>query len=169
MSHIQITGVNLICRAELRSNRCFKDPGILLLSESASQSGGLVCILQVIVITELPSHVLKMQCSCKHRHRHKYIPRAPQCLSPRWNWDTPPPLPQARVYPPFPPYQKGGTRSPGVRGRGSPNSDDWRKSLALCLLCGLRVYDSRTLLGPRSTDPGFKPRGLETTRYSAGF
>jgi hypothetical protein len=25
-----------------------------------------------------------------------------------------------------------------VRGCGNPNSDDWRKSLALCLLCGVR-------------------------------
>jgi hypothetical protein len=24
-----------------------------------------------------------------------------------------------------------------VRGWGSPNSDDWRKSLSLCLLCGI--------------------------------
>jgi hypothetical protein len=26
--------------------------------------------------------------------------------------------------------------SPAGEGWGSPNSDDWRKSLALCLLCG---------------------------------
>ncbi len=49
---------------------------------------------------------------------------------------TPPtPLPQASV--PFPPDQRvGGQTSLRLRGRGSPNSDDWRKSLALCLLCG---------------------------------
>ncbi len=34
-----------------------------------------------------------------------------------------------------PPELKGGTHSPVVRGWGRPNSDDWRKSLALCLLC----------------------------------
>ena len=43
-----------------------------------------------------------------------YIPREPQCQSPRPNWDSPPPLPQANV-----------------------GADDWRKNLALCLLCGL--------------------------------
>ncbi len=48
------------------------------------------------------------------------------------------PLSRQRVCP-SPRNQGGG---PGghirlrVRGWGSPNSDDWRKSLALCLLCG---------------------------------
>jgi hypothetical protein len=31
--------------------------------------------------------------------RSTYIPRVPHCLSPRWNWDPPPPLPQASVLP----------------------------------------------------------------------
>ncbi len=36
-----------------------------------------------------------------------------------------------------PPQAKGGrAHSPAGEGWGSPNSDDWRKSLALCLLCG---------------------------------
>jgi hypothetical protein len=52
-----------------------------------------------------------------------------KCLSPRRNWD-PPPLSHKRVC--IPPEPKEGVR---VRGWGSPNSDDWRKSLALCLLC----------------------------------
>ncbi len=46
-------------------------------------------------------------------------------MSPRRKWDLPPPLPQASVPLPLP-----------VRGWGSPNSNDWRKSLTLCLLCG---------------------------------
>jgi hypothetical protein len=37
-----------------------------------------------------------------------HIPREPQCLSPRPNWDSPPPLPQANV-----------------------GADDWRKSITL--------------------------------------
>jgi hypothetical protein len=36
-----------------------------------------------------------------------------------------------------PPRTWGGTHSPAVRGWWSLNSDDWRKSLALCLLCEL--------------------------------
>jgi hypothetical protein len=47
------------------------------------------------------------------------------------------PLSRQRVCP-SPRNQMGGggecTRL-RVRGRGTPNSDDWRKSLALCLLC----------------------------------
>jgi hypothetical protein len=59
-----------------------------------------------------------------------YIPRVPQCLSPRPNWD-PHPLSRKLVCPP-----RAG------EGVGSPNSDDWRKILALCLLC---VYSWRLL------------------------
>jgi hypothetical protein len=45
----------------------------------------------------------------------------------------PPPLLQASV---SPPGTKGGdTLTCGLSGWG-PNSDDWRESLALCLLCG---------------------------------
>jgi hypothetical protein len=49
---------------------------------------------------------------------------------------TPPPLLlQASV--PSPPDQRvGGHTRLRLKGMGSPNSDDWRKSLALCLLCG---------------------------------
>jgi hypothetical protein len=56
----------------------------------------------------------------------KYIPRVPQCLSSRRNWDLPPR------------NQRGGGHSPADEelGGGGPNSDDWMKGLALCLLCG---------------------------------
>ncbi len=51
---------------------------------------------------------------------------------------TPPPLSQASV---SSPWNKGrGEDSPmRMRWRGSPNSEDWRKSLALCQLCGITV------------------------------
>jgi hypothetical protein len=46
----------------------------------------------------------------------------------------PTPLPQASV--PSPSVQRvGGHTLLRLRGWGSPNSDDWRKGLALCLLC----------------------------------
>jgi hypothetical protein len=49
------------------------------------------------------------------------------------------PLSRQRVCP-SPPNRGGGVGDGHtclrVRGWGSPNSDDWRKSLALCLLCG---------------------------------
>jgi hypothetical protein len=61
--------------------------------------------------------------------------KVPQCLSPRWNWDPPHPLSRKRVCSPFRNQRGVNTR---LRGRewGSPNSDDWRESLVLCLLCG---------------------------------
>ncbi len=64
-----------------------------------------------------------------------YIPRVQQCLSPLPNWDPPPPLPQASVSPPNPKGEV--THSPGGEEGvgGGPNSDDWRKSLALYQLC----------------------------------
>jgi hypothetical protein len=36
------------------------------------------------------------------------------------------------------PAEPGGGGHTRVRGWGSPNSDDWRKSLALCLLCAMQ-------------------------------
>ncbi len=53
---------------------------------------------------------------------------------------TPPTtLPQASVPSP-PPKGGGGNTRLWLWGWGSPNSDDWRKSLALCLLCGIRHF-----------------------------
>jgi hypothetical protein len=63
----------------------------------------------------------------------QHIPRVPQCLSPRWNCPPPTPSPPASV-PPHP-NQTGGLTRLRARGWGCSNSDDWRKSLALCLLC----------------------------------
>jgi hypothetical protein len=52
-------------------------------------------------------------------------------MSHRRHWDFPnQPLSRQRVCP------SPGTKRGGVRGVESPNSDDWRKGLALCLLCG---------------------------------
>ncbi len=57
-------------------------------------------------------------------------------VSPLVGIGTPPtPLPHESV--PSPSDQRvGGHTRLRLRGWGSPNSDDWRKSLALCLLCG---------------------------------
>jgi hypothetical protein len=72
------------------------------------------------------------------RRVHKlliYI-RAPQCMSPRRNWDSPNRSPASECA--LPPRTKGwGAHSPAAKGVGSLSSDDWRKSLAICLLCGL--------------------------------
>jgi hypothetical protein len=58
-------------------------------------------------------------------------------MSPRQNWYSPNPSLARKCAPP--PRTGGGggehTRLL-VRGWGTPNSDDWRKGLALCLLCG---------------------------------
>jgi hypothetical protein len=74
-------------------------------------------------------------------------------LSSRWNWDPPPPLPQASV-----PLGTGGggggaytLNSLHLRGWGSPNSDDWRESLVLCLLCAYSI--SEDSLSPPTPPP----------------
>jgi hypothetical protein len=46
------------------------------------------------------------------------------------------PLSRASVSPPPSWNQRGGQHSFAGEGRGGANSDDWRESLALCLLCG---------------------------------
>ncbi len=49
------------------------------------------------------------------------IYRAPQCMSPRWNWDSP--------SVPSPPDQRvGGHTRLRLKGWGSPNSNDWRNA-----------------------------------------
>jgi hypothetical protein len=56
-----------------------------------------------------------------------YVPSSEMGLS------HPPPLTSECAPPPG--TKGGGHTRLRVRGWGSPNSDDWRKSLALCLLC----------------------------------
>jgi hypothetical protein len=65
-----------------------------------------------------------------HTNTDTNIPRVPQCMSSHWNWGPPLPLPPANVDP-SPVNQRGGDARLRVRGWGSPNSDDWRKSRAL--------------------------------------
>ncbi len=76
-------------------------------------------------------------------------------MSPRWNWDSPTPPLASECAPPPGTKGEGATRL-RVRGWGSPNSDDWRKSLALCLLYGfiLHLFPSTTrVLGPAHVLP----------------
>jgi hypothetical protein len=63
-----------------------------------------------------------------------YVPRVPQCLSPRPNRE--PPLTPVSVSVAPHRNQKGGghTRLQW----GCHSSDDWRKNLALCLLCAVQ-------------------------------
>ncbi len=70
--------------------------------------------------------------------KYLYIQSTAQCMSPRRNWGSPNPSPASECAPPPQPKGKGGAQSPAGGGWGSPNSDDWRKSLALCLLCGYK-------------------------------
>jgi hypothetical protein len=64
-----------------------------------------------------------------------YIYRAPQCMSPRRNWDSPNPLAASEcALPPGP--KGGGVHPPAPKGVGEFQFRRWRKSLALCLLYG---------------------------------
>ncbi len=49
-----------------------------------------------------------------------HIPGVPQWLSPRWNWDSPPPIPQANVLPPGPKGGEGYTLACKWGGGGVP-------------------------------------------------
>ncbi len=67
-------------------------------------------------------------------------------MYPRRNWDSPNPSLASKCAPPPRTWGGGGHTCPRVRGWGSPNSDDLRKSLALCLLCSWNSrYSSRCL------------------------
>ncbi len=86
---------------------------------------------------------IQVRCSSLHARvtQKVLISRVPQCLSPRPNWDpkvrrrdNPVPSPSSGCAPPPEPKGGGHTRL-RVREVRGPNSDDWRKSLALLLLC----------------------------------
>jgi len=59
----------------------------------------------------------------------------------------PPPLSQAGVPPPEPKREEVHTRL-RVRGWRSPNSNDWRKKLTLCLLCDVILLSILTHVRP---------------------
>jgi hypothetical protein len=67
-----------------------------------------------------------------HGTKYLYKYRVPQCMSPRWNWDSPTPSLASECSPPPGTNGSGRHTRLRLRGWGSPNSDDWRKSLALC-------------------------------------
>jgi len=66
-----------------------------------------------------------------------YIYRAPQCMSPCWNWDSPTPLATSEcALPPGP--KGGGAHSPAAKGVGESQFQRLEKRLALCLLCDVQ-------------------------------
>ncbi len=67
-------------------------------------------------------------------------------MSPRRNKDSPNPSLASECAPPPRPGGGGHTRLQ-VRGWGSPNFDDWSKSLALCLLCARGSQRDAVYLG----------------------
>jgi hypothetical protein len=86
-----------------------------------------------------------------------YILRVPQSMSPRGNWDSPPPLPQTSV--PLPPGTTGGggAHSPAGEGVREYQFRRLEKNLALCLLC---VLQSTASIGSQSQCEQFKPLGM---------
>ncbi len=71
-----------------------------------------------------------------------YIYRAPQCMSPRWNWDSPTPLAASEcALPPGP--KGGGVHSPAAKGVGESQFQRLEKRLALCLLCGMKLHGEK--------------------------
>ncbi len=67
----------------------------------------------------------------------QFVPQSSVCPLVGIGTLPPPPSPASACAPPPGTKGWGGHTRLRVRGWGSPNSDDWRKSLALCLLCGV--------------------------------
>jgi hypothetical protein len=99
-----------------------------------------------------------------------YIYRAPQCMSPRWNWDSPTPLAASECAPP--PHQRvGGPPRRLRKGWGGAQVQRLEKRLALCLLCASfaasTVYVSPP---PLPQHPSTSPVLAEgSTKYIAGI
>ncbi len=60
-------------------------------------------------------------------------------MSPRWNWDSPTPIATSECALPLGP-KGGGAHSPAAKGVGESQFQRLEKRLALCLLCGWKVY-----------------------------
>ncbi len=73
-------------------------------------------------------------------------------MSSRRNWDSRNPSPASECAPPPRTGGRVAPHSPAAKGVGwgSPNSDDWSKSLALCLLCG-EEYGTRPTTADKLT------------------
>ncbi len=67
-------------------------------------------------------------------------------MSPRRNWDYPNPSLASECVPPPRTGGRGGHTRLRVRGWGSLNSDDLRKSLVFCLLCGAQSHTQKTCI-----------------------
>ncbi len=77
-------------------------------------------------------------------HLTKYIKKEYHSVCLLVGIGTPPsPLPSPSECAPRPEPKRGRTLACGWVGWGSPNSDDWSKSLALCLLCYPHLISQR--------------------------
>jgi hypothetical protein len=76
-------------------------------------------------------------------------------MSLRSNW-LPPPLSRKRVCPP-PLEPKGGQHSHAGEEAGGANSNDWRESLALCILCAVGQRGQFILFSVVFTPPPLLP------------
>ncbi len=96
---------------------------------------GIVCLKSKeyrYLVTYKPSTI-------RYRSQSTYIYRAPQCMSPRWNWDSPTPLAASEcALPPGP--KGGGAHSPAAKGVGESQFHRLEKRLALYLLCGCAAH-----------------------------
>ncbi len=72
----------------------------------------------------------------------------------------PPPLPQ-RVWPPPPRNQRGGTHSPACEGVGEFQFGGRKKSLALCLLCGIHTYHPQSQILYTEQNTVYRAHSLE--------
>ncbi len=85
--------------------------------------------------------VTGQQAAC-HQNRHKVLINEEyyKCMSSHWNWDAPTPFLAWECASTPKTKGVGWHTCLRVRGCGSPNSDDWRESLAFCLLCEYRCH-----------------------------
>ncbi len=87
----------------------------------------------------------------------------PQCMSPRRNCNSPKPS-LASECAPFPRTGGWGHTRLRVRSWKSPNSDDLRKNLALCLLCDLYICTIAAQRGRGGERERWEGAGLDGTK-----
>ncbi len=105
----------------------------------------VLTVLNSLICISLYSNLLRRRVWSQVHMYTVYLEYHSVCMSPRPNWDRP--LSRKLMCTRPHPGTKGvGTLACGWGSVGDPNPNDWRKSLAVCLLCGPYYLDNSFML-----------------------
>jgi hypothetical protein len=107
-------------QSKLSCPRYVHCPGLIISKLSLGNLYLIFCTTALLLEFDFASKVRVPDTPCHKVHKYKEYLSVQYVLC--WNWYSPTPSLARECAPP--PRTRGGTRSPRVRGWGSPNSDD---------------------------------------------